>query len=237
MVLTWCWRGADVVQVTAACPENTADAEYYEASPPSATSDRVCVVAAVCDGDTQYECKALGQASDRECCALTVCAANSAWIATKKTPTTDQVCKPHTVCGAREYMSARGTLDEDTQCKAITDCSGLEPRHFEVVKATATSDTACQEAAVCQAGFREVTAPQTGQDTQCRACDGRDSYQDEEGQAACKRVTKCGKGEYMAVLPTPTSDGVRSGTRSERAAPQRQHSSKTAVAPKWGHIS
>ena len=123
---------------------STCNSDEYEATAPSATSDRVCESLTLCSDD-EYESAAPTASSDRECTALSVCSSEE-YESTAATATSDRACTALTVCTETEYETTAATSTSDRVCAALTVCGENE---VEATAATATTDRICG----CDTGF------------------------------------------------------------------------------------
>lgn len=176
-------------------------AEEYEASPPTRTSDRVCLPLDVCTGD-EFEAVANTPTSNRACAALTVCS-NAAGTFERVAPTrvSDRGCGAVTACAADEYEAEAVTATSDRACAKLTTC--VAGASYEQSAPTRTSDRVCTAyslecspgcdgttAVAAGAGF-ELVAPTPTSDRVCGTVRG-----------------ECAGDTVEAAAPTCTSDRV-----------------------------
>ena len=137
----------------------------FQAQAATATSDAVCrVVAARCDGRTQYELRPPSRTTDRVCVAVRECGANE-YQTQPPGESVDRVCTPLSTCqlGAT-FASVAATATTDRQCSAVRPCTaGAE---FAAQLPTLTNNTVCQALTACRTGRPAFL------ETACTACAG-----------------------------------------------------------------
>jgi hypothetical protein len=173
---------------------STCGTGQYQATAPTATTDRVCATCTICTG-TEYEVVACADgdgAADRVCAPLTECGLGQ-YQSTAPTATSDRVCATCAVCNAGQYervACADGNAPQDRVCTPLTSCTAGQ---YESAAPTATTDRGCSACATCSASQYESAACADGNAAQNRAC---------------APLTHCGTGHYESVAPTATTDRV-----------------------------
>ncbi|EGD80794.1 hypothetical protein PTSG_11716 [Salpingoeca rosetta] len=186
------------------------DDDQYEAKPPTASSDRVCLSQQACTEGQEFESVPASAATDRVCSKCDVCPDDHREVAPctltsdrrceacgtcdggqfEEVPcsgTQQTVCRDCTVCTPRQYETSPCQLQSDRQCKDLHTCSR---REYETISPTATTDRACARLQVCEDDEFETVPPTATTDRKCQI------------------TTSCRPGEVQKLPPTATSDRV-----------------------------
>eukprot|EP00049_Salpingoeca_infusionum_P013045 m.243240 g.243240 ORF g.243240 m.243240 type:complete len:1831 (-) comp15341_c0_seq3:1668-7160(-) len=164
-------------------------ATEFQASLPTATSDRVCKPISPCQSD-EWQQQPATPTSDRVCEAVRApCDTSVEYRHQPPTPTSNRVCKPITQCEDGEFEAVPPTPTSDRVCNPLTACKPVI--EYEVLAPTATSNRQCLETTLCD--FPEEFELHPPTDTTDRACSG---------------ATTCEALQVQVADVTPSSDRV-----------------------------
>ena len=188
----------------------------YQATPPTPTSDGVCVRASTCPKDTHYVAHEVTATTDRRCQRCSSCQVGTyrRKRCTKKadtvcsnvttcgdgnhevrapTATADRVCAAHSSCATGEFQVRVGNAVVDSTCQAHTDCG---PGSWQVAPGTSTTDRVCE---YCTPGRDFTTGTNRLTCTQCReACTYGQYISLECNEAHDSECTPCSAGTYSS---------------------------------------
>ena len=204
------------------CDEGT----HFEATLPSATSDRICQRLRDCSIGS-FVSTPPSTTSDRECRACD----NGKFSNTLNAPS----CRPWVTCPYATYEGTMPTRESDRVYQACTICmDGYQSL------CTQTDDAVCKNSVCtpCQSGTYASSPCSAGSPAVCRACTACGSHQFQVSECAaasdrvcfncrrctageyeirpcqltadriCRALTSCQSGQYEEVPATPTSDSV-----------------------------
>ena len=118
--------------VSPACPPDTGSSciinarvhciagKQYQSVAPTATTDRVCANATICNYTWQYDTVVLTATADRTCGHVSGACQSYEYEQATPTASSDRICKNITSCGPYEIFSAPATPTSDTVCISIT---------------------------------------------------------------------------------------------------------------------
>ena len=173
-------------ELASACvPLTTCSETEYEASPPSAQSDRSCSPITDC-APGQFVTADATAANDRQCAPCT----DGTFSAVSDAP----VCGKWSVCGAGETESAAPDATKDRVCGQCGQGQYAKAGH-------------CQAISVCAPGQFIAQESTTASDRQCSPC-ANGTFSDKINQTQCTAWSACVAGQSESTPPSNTSDRV-----------------------------
>jgi len=183
-------------------------ATEYEATAPTATTDRKCAAVTVCQPGSR-ETAAPTATTDRQCAACS--------SGTYSTQANAGLCSVWTACTANQFQSTAPSAVIDRVCATLTSCAAGTRI---ITSASATSDRVCQACdsgtfttsanlnmcsnwSVCAAGYSAVTGTST-KDRTCTACVS--GFSTTTNAAACTPWKTCTSSQNQTKAGTSTSD-------------------------------
>src|SRR6478735_8506969 len=184
-------------------------ATEYEATAPTATTDRRCAAVTVCQPGSR-ETAAPTATTDRQCAPCS--------SGTYSTQTNADHCSAWTACTANQFQSTAPSAVIDRVCTAVTSCAAGTRI---ITSASATSDRVCQACdsgtftisanlnmcskwSVCDAGYSAVAGTSTN-DRTCTACTSG-LFSATTNAVACTPWKTCTSSENQTKAGTATSD-------------------------------
>lgn len=162
-------------------------ASQFEASAPTATSDRRCDACSACDAD-HYILSPCSDFADTQCAPCVPCSSQTHFERAACTSVHDTVCAELTVCSAEQFEVQAPTATSDRQCVAASACDLTE--EYEERPLSPSSDRKCGPLSTCGPNEYEAAAPTLTSDRVCRAC------------------TSCEFGQYREALCSATADTI-----------------------------
>eukprot|EP00040_Diaphanoeca_grandis_P037647 m.247416 g.247416 ORF g.247416 m.247416 type:complete len:2734 (-) comp33855_c1_seq1:19-8220(-) len=142
----------------------------FEEAPPTSTSDRACInTTAVCSAG-EFEVTPPTFTSDRNCTQLDVCNSTTQFQTQGPTLSSNRKCAMLDTCNSnpRVYESVAPTPTSDRSCEQISFC--IRGREFEAEPPTLTSDRNCSSISVCLPPTYKASVATDTSDTVCTAC-------------------------------------------------------------------
>lgn len=176
-----CTRTADLVcqQTSAVCLSTE-----IEVSPPTTTSDRLCVpilpcrpgmthylnsttclLCTTCTSTAQFATQPCTASTDRTCAPTTACIVPQTDEALPPSPTSDRVCAAP--CAASEFISIEATASTTRQCQSVSTCGSDA---FELLPPTRVADRTCVPVSACPVHRFETIPATATTDRTCGRC-------------------------------------------------------------------